>query len=393
MSKAGKKSSKSSSPTSSDNKKPPVPIYRYKNVNFNNVLVSELERKPKAQPLCYLNYKDEKHGDTKLLVQSDKLKITDHGIPGIHEQYYPDDSKREFIKVPLDNGQDACRKLRKHFEEADQFFGSNKLRKKIFGNNADQYQYQPIIRTPQEQNNDEKKNKSGEDKPKHDFVKLKFNMAGSGESRVNRTKLFQIKSEKEKEPINADTITEVANHIRFQSEIKFIFYYVKIWANSSKTQGLNKYLYGVGLKVMAIEFVPNKGKGIDIDNLEFDESDDDDENEDNVSPKKSKSKLDDDDDDDDNGNDNNENGDENEEDEEPEEKQDKKSSKKKVVEEDAEEEEEQPKSKKKDDKKSKKPVKKSSKKVESEEEEEEEEEEEVKPKKRSSKNKSPSKSK
>nr|AEX62942.1 hypothetical protein mv_R738 [Moumouvirus Monve] len=391
MSKAGKKSSKSSSPTSSDNKKPPVPIYRYKNVNFNNVLVSELERKPKAQPLCYLNYKDEKHGDTKLLVQSDKLKITDHGIPGIHEQYYPDDSKREFIKVPLDNGQDACRKLRKHFEEADQFFGSNKLRKKIFGNNADQYQYQPIIRTPQEQNNDEKKNKSGEDKPKHDFVKLKFNMAGSGESRVNRTKLFQIKSEKEKEPINADTITEVANHIRFQSEIKFIFYYVKIWANSSKTQGLNKYLYGVGLKVMAIEFVPNKGKGIDIDNLEFDESDD--ENEDNVSPKKSKSKLDDDDDDDDNGNDNNENGDENEEDEEPEEKQDKKSSKKKVVEEDAEEEEEQPKSKKKDDKKSKKPVKKSSKKVESEEEEEEEEEEEVKPKKRSSKNKSPSKSK
>ncbi|QGR53836.1 hypothetical protein [Moumouvirus maliensis] len=390
MSKAGKKSFKSSSPTSSDSNKK-VPIYRYKNVDFQNVLVSELEKKPKAQPLCYLNYKDDKHGETKLLVQSDKIKITDHGIPGIHEQYYPDDSKREFIKIPLDESQESCRKLIEHFDKADQFFGSKNLRKKIFGNNCEQYQYQPIIRKPQEQNNDNKNKTNGENKPKCDFVKIKFNMAGSNESRVNRTKLFQIKTGGEKEPVKADTITEVANHIRFQSEIKFIFYYVKIWANSSKTQGLNKYLYGVGLKIMAIEFVPNKGKGIDIDNLEFDESDDDDDGENkNVSPKKSssKSKLDDDDDDENN------NEDDNEEDEEPEVKQDKKSSKKKVVEEDDEEEqeEEQPKSKKKDDKKSKKPVKKTSKKVESEDDEEEEEEE-VKPKKRTSKNKSPSKSK
>ncbi|AVL94693.1 hypothetical protein ma307 [Moumouvirus australiensis] len=398
MSKAGKKSFKSSSPTSSDSNKK-VPIYRYKNVDFQNMDISDL-KKGEGQPICYLNYKDEKHGETKLLVQTGEIKITDGGVPGKHPKYYPTDDKREFIKVPLDDSQPACVELRKHLERADEYFGSDSVRMQVFGKKAGSYQYQPLIRTPQEQDNDDEDNKKKGDKekkPRHDFVKLKFNMVGSEENRANKTKLLELNNGK-KEPVKADTITEIYNHIKFLSEVKIIFYYAKLWANTSKAQGASKILYGVGLKAMVIQFTPNKGKGIDMDTLEFDETDDDNDDENNnVSPKKSpsksKSKLDDDDDDDDDNDDDN-NEDDNEEDEEPEVKQDKKSSKKKVVEEDNEdeEEEEQPKSKKKDDKKSKKPVKKSSKKVESEDDEEEEEEE-VKPKKRTSKNKSPSKSK
>nr|WBF70894.1 hypothetical protein [Megavirus caiporensis] len=398
MSKVIKKTSKSS-PTSSENNKK-VKVFRYKNVDFKNVKVSDL-KKGEGQPLCYINYEDSQtDGEVKLIVQSGTIKLVDHGIPGKHEKYCPTDDKREFIKIPLDNSQPACVELRKHAEQADEFFGSNKMRKQIFKNRADDYQYQPIIRTPQEKdddddddNNDNKK-KSKENKVRYDFIKMKFNMIGDKENRVNKTKLIELKGDK-KVPVKADTITEVANNIRFLSEIKFIFYYTKVWANTSKPQGGGKKLYGVGFKVMAITYTPSKGKGVNVDDIEFDSDSDDDNEVVEKSPKSKKNKLDDDDDDDDNKNDNNEN-DNNEENDDEEEEPVKTSSKKSKHKNDEEEEddnevEEKPTSKNK--KSTKKPSKKSAKKVVSEEEEEEEEEEEIKPKKRASKNKSPSKNK
>ncbi|AZL89478.1 hypothetical protein QKC54_gp0344 [Megavirus baoshan] len=392
MSKVMKKTSKSSPTSSEKNKK--VKVFRYKNVDFKNVKVSDL-KKGEGQPICYINYEDpQTDEEVKLIVQSGTVKLVDHGIPGIHEKYCPTDEKREFIKIPLDNSQPACVELRKHAEQADEFFGSNKMRKQIFKNRADDYQYQPIIRTPQEKddddnddNNDKKKPK--ENKVRYDFIKMKFNMTGSGENRVNKTKLIELKGDK-KVSVEADTITEIANNIRFLSEIKFIFYYTKVWANTSKPQGGGKKLYGVGFKVMAITYTPSKGKGVNVDDLEFD-SDSDDNEVVEKSPKSKKNKLDD-EDDDDNNNDN----DNNEEDEEEPVKTSSKKSKHKNEEKDDDDDDEEQEEKpvtKNNKKPSKKSSKKSAKKVVSEEEEEEEEEEEIKPKKRASKNKSPSKNK
>ncbi|AGD92277.1 hypothetical protein LBA_00358 [Megavirus lba] len=391
MSKVIKKTSKSS-PTSSENNKK-VKVFRYKNVNFKNVKVSDL-KKGEGQPLCYINYEDPQTDDeVKLIVQSGTIKLVDHGIPGIHEKFCPTDDKREFIKIPLDNNQPACVELRKHAEQADEYFGSNKMRKQIFKNRADDYQYQPIIRTPQEKDDDDDDNdkkKSKENKVRYDFIKMKFNMIGDKENRVNKTKLIELKGDK-KVSVRADTITEVANNIRFLSEIKFIFYYTKVWANTSKPQGGGKKLYGVGFKVMAITYTPSKGKGVNVDDLEFDSDSDDDNEVVEKSPKSKKNKLDDDEEDeDDNKNDNDNN--EEEEEEEPVKTSSKKSKHKNEEEDDDDEVEEKP-TTKNNKKSTKKPSKKSTKKVVSEEEEEEEEEEEIKPKKRASKNKSPSKNK
>ncbi|AEQ32846.1 hypothetical protein [Acanthamoeba polyphaga mimivirus] len=391
MSKVIKKTSKSS-PTSSENNKK-VKVFRYKNVDFKNVKVSDL-KKGEGQPLCYINYEDPQTDDeVKLIVQSGTIKLVDHGIPGIHEKFCPTDDKREFIKIPLDNNQPACVELRKHAEQADEYFGSNKMRKQIFKNRADDYQYQPIIRTPQEKDDDDDDNdkkKSKENKVRYDFIKMKFNMIGDKENRVNKTKLIELKGDK-KVSVRADTITEVANNIRFLSEIKFIFYYTKVWANTSKPQGGGKKLYGVGFKVMAITYTPSKGKGVNVDDLEFDSDSDDDNEVVEKSPKSKKNKLDDDEEDeDDNKNDNDNN--EEEEEEEPVKTSSKKSKHKNEEEDDDDEVEEKP-TTKNNKKSTKKPSKKSTKKVVSEEEEEEEEEEEIKPKKRASKNKSPSKNK
>lgn len=407
-------------------------IYRYKDVNFENATVSELNKEG-SQPLAYINYENQTlNAKTKILVQSGKIKITSHGIPSLDKEgsknnYYPDDSKREFIKVPLDPEQPACRELKAHLEAADKWAGSEEMKKKLFGKRSSKYQYQSCIKTPQksddadndddDDDDDDNKKKKGkkvkndkENKKEYpiiDYVKMKFNVIAQEKGRINKTKLKKIEG-MNKTVVHADTITQVANEINFLSEIKFIFYYNKIWANKTPAQGATMITYGIGFKIMAIEYTPNASKGLNSADIDFLPEEEDDEevnaNEGKTKNNKSQKKLD--DDDDDNTDDNEENNGKLGKESKTKEISDKKNSKnKKNSNEDEENDEENDegkndetpdeddisvkKSKKNSDKKSKKSSKNSD---EDEEVDEEEEEEEIKPKKKSGKNKSSSKS-
>lgn len=289
------------------NQSEPAPIYRYNNIKFDNVIVSDLNKEG-SQPLAYINYRDSTRGDAtvKILVQSGKLKLVSHGIPPLDSErgdgktYYPTDEKREFIKIPLDPEQDTCVALRKFLEKVDLFFGSDDMKKKLFGKKANMYQYQSTIRTPQTNNNNDnddddddddsksskkkgKKNNGKKEYPIYDFCKMKFNVIKQGEGRVNKTKLKKVDAGI-KTQIKADTITEIAKEIRYLSEIKFIFYFNKVWANAAKAPGASFILYGVGFKVMAIEYTPSPNKGLNTDDIDF--LSEEDEEEEIVSPSK-----------------------------------------------------------------------------------------------------------
>ncbi|XWV26520.1 hypothetical protein QJ857_gp0547 [Tupanvirus soda lake] len=433
MSKSGKAAKKNTATNNSEENSASAsssaaPVYRYKDVDFSNAEVSELNREGR-QPLAYINYNDPvRNAQTKILVQTGKFKLTSHGIPqldkeGTEDGYYPDDSKREFIKIPLDPDQPACVELRKHIQAADEWAGSEELKKKLFGKRAKEYQYQPSIKTPKKQTNDDDddddepkkgKGKGKDSKPKKeypiiDYVKMKFNVVSQGKGRVNMTKLKKVDG-KTKTVIKADTITEIANEVKFLSDIRLVFYYNKIWANKTAAQGAQFIAYGLGFKVMAIEYTPSPNKGLNSAEIDFlsEEEDEDEEHQTTKKPSpkggKQAQKLDDSDAED--------NEEENEEDEEEDEKpkkgarggkskedsgkgKGKGKSSKKVEDEDAEEDEEddvpvkKPSPKKGASGKSKKP------KDEDEDEDEEEEvEEEIKPKKRTGgKGKSSSRSK
>lgn len=265
-------------------------VYRYNDIKFSNVEVSELNMGGK-QPLAYINYKDSKT-EGKILMQSGKIVLSTHGIPALNKDgedgFYPTDESREFIKIPLDD-QPGAKELRKHLEKADEYFGSNEMRTKLFGKRAKDYEYQSLIKTPQrkpvdDDDDDEpkskKKGKNTEQKPPVDYVKMKFNIIiegdGKNKTRINKTKLKRVGS---KEPIEATTITEIAREIGWNSEIKFIFYYSKIWANKTKAQGASVIPYGVGFKLMAIEYTPSAKKGsVNVDELDFLSEDEDNNN-------------------------------------------------------------------------------------------------------------------
>ena len=418
----------------------PTPIYRYSDINFDNIEVSEL-KKEGNQPLAYINYNDTKrNAQTKLLVQSGRIKLITHGIPpldkeGSKNNYYPDDTKREFIKVPLDPEQPSCVELRKHIEAADEWAGSNEMKKKLFGKKADKYQYQPCIKVPLKRDDDDddednddnlkkgKNTKGGKEKKEYpviEYVKMKFNVVPNGKGRLNKTKLKRVEG-KTKTVVKANTITEIANEIKFLSEIKFIFYYSKIWANKVPAQGADKIMYGIGFKIMAIEYTPNVGKSLNSANIDFlsEEEEDDGKTTKSISSFKNKGKFD---DEDNNKEKNKQKKSKKEDDSEKSEEElsDKKGSNKKSKKTEKNEDEEEVPTKKGSDKKSKKtkvleeneddddeddeevPIMKGSnkkskkivkvKEEENEEENKEEEEEEIKPKKKN-KNKSSSKSK
>lgn len=218
-----------------------APIYRYEDVNFDNLEVTELVQEGN-QPFAYIDMYDAKrNAKTKILVQnSGKIKINSQWL----DEMYPNNASREYIKIPLDPEQPACMELRKHLAAADEWAGSEKMRKRLFGKRADKYQYQPCIKYDNSKN--------------AEYVKMKFVIIEQGGDRVNKTALQRIEGDK-KIKINAMTITQFVDEIRFLSEFKFIFCYSRIWANKVADVGEYMIRYGLVLKIMAInyEYIPN----------------------------------------------------------------------------------------------------------------------------------------
>jgi len=247
-----------------------------------------------SQPMAHINYFNTKlQSDTKLLCQTKKIKITGHGIPPLHDEYCPDDAKREFMKIPLDDSQEGCSELREHLEAADAFYGSAEMKAKLFGKKAGDYEYQTCIRTPankdEDDEDDKKKKKKGSkedgDKkkyPVYDYCKMKFNMSNtrskdgkkSKEAAVNLTKLKRQNSDGTTTVTPAKTITQISEMIPFQSEVTIIFYHTRVWAMKTKLNG--KRLYGVALKMMFILYTPAANRGIKSDDLDLLPSEEDD---------------------------------------------------------------------------------------------------------------------
>lgn len=203
--------------------------------NFTELNVTELNR-GLAQPAAYIS-----HNNMNAGVKTGNIRLTHHGIPrltnGQSLNIYPDDAHREFIFIPLDLNQPNCVELKNHLNKADAFFGSEDLRKILFGSRWDNYQYQPIIRT---------KNQGNVVKP--DCCKIKFNFTRRGSDRINITKIYKDG----KLLFDTKTVTDITQYVRFMSMINFTFIYQKIWANKARAQGANKIMYGVGLKMLEI---------------------------------------------------------------------------------------------------------------------------------------------
>lgn len=231
--------------------------------NFSDVDVSRLNftdleenQRSKGQKIAYPRYDHPQTGaDSPLFIQFPWIALDSYGIPKLGE-FYADDSQRSFVKIPLDQSNSEIKQFSNMLKEIDAKLGSDEFKEKMFGAKASKYEYQPIFREPQEEDDSVKKDPSKKDYgPKHPYMKLKvdttypdnkvksivFNSVMEGGKRV-RTKVEGI-----------TTIDDIASHICWKSRICPIGRPVKLWAQAPNKKDPT---YGLTFKMAKIQVEP-----------------------------------------------------------------------------------------------------------------------------------------
>ena len=209
----------------------------------------------------------------RLLWQLPWLHISKFGIPSLGD-YYPTDKDRSFIKVPLDDKNDTYNKEETRFlidklKKLDEIYGSDDMKKQLFEGIApkkwNKYTYNKIIREPDNDDDDD-------ENVDPLWTKLKFDLSYP-EGNVN-TKVFlsqDVDGKKQRTPVEVETMTDVANHIRYLSGIRAIIAPVKLWAHAPSKKDPS---YGISFKIVKIEVEPSSTSGDNVAYKQFIENDD-----------------------------------------------------------------------------------------------------------------------
>jgi len=137
----------------------------------------------------------------------------------------------------------------------DDKLGSTEFKERMFGNKASKYIYQPILRMPQEEDEDTKKDTKKDYGPRHPYMKLKidttypdnqvrsivFTSVMDGSKRI-RTKVDSVK-----------TIDDFSSHVCWMSRIRPIARPVKLWAQAPNKKDPT---YGLTFKIAKTEVEP-----------------------------------------------------------------------------------------------------------------------------------------
>lgn len=227
---------------------------KFTDVNVNALDFTKLEENPrsKGQRIAYPRYQEGEQ-EKILFIQLPWIELKQYGIPKISE-YYPDDSKRSFVKVPLDESIPEIKQLVDLIKEFDKKLDSSEFRTKIFGPKASKYKYQSIFRLPQEEDEEEKKKAPPKKDygPKLPYFRLKIDTSYPDnnvktilfDSVLNDGKRTRTKIE------NIKTIDDFSSHVCWLSKIRPVIRPVKLWAQpTNKTDPT----YGLTFKIAKTE--------------------------------------------------------------------------------------------------------------------------------------------
>jgi hypothetical protein len=141
--------------------------------------------------------------------------------------------------------------------EIDEYCNTDEFRKKMFGEKAyNQYSYQPLIRTPEIDEDEPKLDKKGLPiyQPPFTKIKLELEYEEDQDDPKNIPKFSLIeKVDKTRSHIDLKSYQDVINLITWQSKVRFIISFSKLYAMKTKA-GKDKKGYGIILKASCIEF-------------------------------------------------------------------------------------------------------------------------------------------
>lgn len=221
---------------------------------------TEYEGTP-AIKTSFPKYEYTQNNSNNLIFETDLIKFTQYGIPCLNKHIYKTDKDRRLIKIPYDPLQPACVELFQMLKMIDDYMINKK--QNLFGNKAPQYKYIPLIKTPENNNDDDDdddKNPKHKKIKKNDYCIVKF--ITNYESGELITAVFEKKDKFNPIHLDIKTITDLAQHLTWNSSARFIITVNKIWCEKySKKKGEPKD-YGVVLKCYQVEIVPQQNNNI-----------------------------------------------------------------------------------------------------------------------------------
>ena len=230
-----------------------------KTFDVNNLSFGPLEdaKGGKGQKNAYPNYSVNGNQVPPFFQLVWFLLETGGGVPRLGE-FYTDDSQRSFVKIPMNTNIQLVKECCDKLMLIDDFFGSDKFKEdKLGATKAKKYIYQPIVRFPLE--NDEEDVNKLKKKSKFPYIKVKIDTNyedSSVKTIVYNSVLDAIDSKKRIRNKIEDivTIDDFSKHVCYMNNIRPIVKPFKMWFLASNIKDPK---YGISLKMIKVEVEPS----------------------------------------------------------------------------------------------------------------------------------------
>ncbi len=228
----------------------------------------------------------------RTIFQTGKIKIIKGGIPRLttdedKKNHTPNDSKREFMRIPLDPEQPACVELKGALDKIQAWLEDKATKATLFGKNAKKYKAMEIYNSTDpnklgddsddEDKDDEDKDEEEEEEDAKPFIptaKFRFDMEVKGENRKIKT-AFSVNQDGKKSKISFDSVTEAAENITYLSDTIIGFTISRIWAGDAPMAGMKHLPYGIILKMLKLQYTPGMVSGsVNNDEIVFSDEED-----------------------------------------------------------------------------------------------------------------------
>ena len=238
---------------------------RFSDFSIDKLMINQVEdnKMNAGQRISIPKYKQDSYGDSLVQLQTPPVYLFTYGIPK-PGAFYKDEAARSFVKVPEDVNDPNSLAFFNTMESIDKYLTSIEGKKKIFGSEkvASNYVYQPIVRTPEnkqdEEDDDEdedendkkrrilKKQETSDLGPKPRYMKFKIDL--DWETKAIKTKVLVKNDEGKREPVTGIvTLEDINKYIRYKSTNTMVIMWNKIYASKNKLGDSKKY--GAGFKI------------------------------------------------------------------------------------------------------------------------------------------------
>ena len=234
-------------------------IIKADQLEVQNIQFGKLEDNAlvKSQKLAFISYKEQKE---RLLVRTPQFITETYGIPR-EGPFYTTAKSRAFYKIPFCHDRhmyegevdyDQMELFYNKLREIDKHCDTDEFRVQMFGEKlANKYEYQPLVRTPEVDDNDQPK-EEGNKYYRPPYTKVKLDLSYGTDT--PNFKLFDNSSGEGRKEVDLKSFDDVLRHLRFLTKHQMVIHFSKLYAMKTAS-GSDKRKYGIILKASGVECV------------------------------------------------------------------------------------------------------------------------------------------